>query len=233
MPSSYNVIKQPVLKHSDQISIKMPHKELRDSELLTDSFLEELELYEKAVLDQARAEAQSIRFQARQSGFEEGYNEGLNQAAASLEQKLTEISTQSVELLKSTHSLLTLLEKTHEEHLIQLAFQVASTFVQSHMSAENLKVPLRQMLKELSQSNRIVCNFHPEDYEIMDATIRNFQDLCPESKLVFVENNEIDKNAIHCETEAKIIAFHPGRQIEKLMAEILSLHKASQEAIPI
>ena len=183
----------------------------------------------KRLVDQAFSESEKIRRAGYDSGFQEGLLAGRQQFAAEVAETMNLANRQMGDLMAAASKRLETLTKDYESHLLALAVQVASVFIKSHMTSEQMMAPLREMLHELSEASKINIRMNPEDYEILSASRAYFQEACPESRLMMMEDASLHQGVIHCETDSRIVEFDPGRHIEGLLSEMLSTHHQLQE----
>ena len=198
----------------------------------------DLKLKEAMILERARREAATIRDeavqfreQARLEGFEAGYRDGLDQAMVVRQSALDLAERQMGDLLAAASQRLESLTRDYEGHLLKLSVQVASVFIKSHMTPDQMMVPLKEMLHELSLSAKIMVRMHPEDFKTLSGARDHFQEACPDSRLVMVEDAAISRGIIQCETDSRLVEFDPGKHIEALLAEMLKVHHRQQELI--
>ena len=198
----------------------------------------DLKLKEAMILERARREAAIIRDeavefreQARLEGFEEGYRAGLDQAKVERQSALDLAERQMGDLLAAASQRLESLTRDYEGHLLKLSVQVASVFIKSHMTPDQMMAPLKEMLHELSLSAKIMVRMHPEDFKTLSGARDHFQEACPDSRLVMVEDAAISRGIIQCETDSRLVEFDPGKHIEALLAEMLKVHHRQQELI--
>lgn len=200
------------------------------------SISKDLKFKEVMILERARQEAAKIREdaeqcrdQARLEGFEAGYQSGLDQAAAEKQTALSLAERQMGVLLAAASQRLESLTREYEGHLLKLSVQVASVFIKSHMTPDQMLAPLKEMLHELSLSAKIMVRMHPEDFKTLSSAKDHFQEACPDSRLVLVEDSAISRGVIQCETDSRMVEFDPGKHIEALLAEMLKVHHRQQE----
>lgn len=135
------------------------------------------------------------------------------------------------DLLAAASQRLESLTRDYEGHLLKLSVQVASVFIKSHMTPDQMMAPLKEMLHELSLSAKIMVRMHPEDFKTLSGARDHFQEACPDSRLVMVEDAAISRGIIQCETDSRLVEFDPGKHIEALLAEMLKVHHRQQELI--
>lgn len=198
----------------------------------------ELKLKEAMILERARREASKIRDeavhyrdQARQEGFEEGFQSGFDQAKIERLSAFDLAERQMGDLLSAVSQRLESLTRDYEGHLLKLSVQVASIFIKSHMTPDQMMAPLKEMLHELSLSAKIMVRLHPEDFQMLSGARDHFQEACPDSRLIMMEDAAISRGIIQCETDSRLVEFDPGRHIEALLAEMLKVHHRQQELI--
>lgn len=198
----------------------------------------DLKLKEAMILERARREAAKIRDeavhyrdQARLEGFDEGYKAGLGQAAVEKNAAFDLAERQMGDLLAAASKCLESLTRDYEGHLLKLSVQVASVFIKSHMTPDQMMAPLKEMLHELSLSAKIMVRLHPEDFQMLSGARDHFQEACPDSRLIMVEDATLSRGIIQCETDSRLVEFDPGRHIEALLEEMLKVHHRQQELI--
>jgi len=240
MQSFSNIIKQHQVTRMDWVAVE-PHRtepsvvQSVQSEPPGET-LKDLKLKESMILERARREAAKIQDEAVQAmelarleGFEEGYQSGLNQAAVEKKSALDLAERQMGDLLASASNKLESLTRDYEGHLLKLAVQVASVFIKSHMTPDQMMAPLKEMLHELSLSAKIMVRLSPEDFQTLSGARDYFQDACPDSRLVMIEDASLSPGIIKCETDSRLVEFDPGKHIEALLAEMLKTHHKQQE----
>lgn len=245
MQSYSNIIKQNQVTRMDWVAVETRQtadkKSTAESEAAPASeSTKALKLRETMILERARAEAARIvdeahvnKEQARSEGYEAGYSEGylrgLDQAAIEKNKALDLVDRQMGDLLAAASNKLEALTKDYEGHLLKLSVQVASVFIKSHMTPEQMMGPLKEMLHELSLSAKIIVRMSPQDFQTLSGSRDYFQEVCPDSRLVMVEDASLSSGILQCETDSRRVEFDPGRHIEALLADMLGVYYKQQE----
>lgn len=239
MHSYSNIIKQQrvLVTHMDWIAVD-PHRSepVVEQSAAPVEISKDIKLREAMILERARLEAEKIRDeavqfkeQARLEGFEEGYRAGLDQAAVEKNAALDLAERQMGDLLAAASNRLDSLSRDYEGHLLKLSVQVASVFIKSHMTPDQMMAPLKEMLHELSLSAKIIVRMSPEDFHTLSGSRDYFQEACPDSRLVMIEEAALSRGILQCETDSRMVEFDPGKHIEGLLAEMLKAHHRQQE----
>lgn len=235
MRSSCNVLKNPVMGQSHRLSVRLPENLKITPDASPPADLEMLQAEAQHILTEAEHQSEKIRLQAAQEGFEKGYSEGyrtgLIKASQEIEVMKMTFESQISEWMIQIESLMKQLSTDYEAHLVELAIRVSSIFIKNHSMPEHLKAHIQSMIQELAHAGKIICSLHPEDYEVLSVSHRMFQDLCPDSRLMFVKNFSMTPGTVRCETDAKMIEFDPGRQIEKLLSNVIRQCRLQQETL--
>jgi flagellar assembly protein FliH len=248
MQSYSNIIKQNQVAGMDWVAVetrqarsdKLQSESVTASEMSAPESAKALKLREAMILERARMEARKIideaclsKEQALREGYEagysEGYSKGLDQAATEKKKALDLADRQMGDLLAAAASKLEALTRDYEGHLLKLSVQVASVFIKSHMTPEQMMGPLKEMLHELSLSAKIVVRMSPQDFKTLSGARDYFQEACPDSRLVMVEDATLSSGILQCETDSRRVDFDPGRHIEALLSDMLGVYYRQQE----
>jgi flagellar assembly protein FliH len=152
-------------------------------------------------------EKEEVFFQKQlQQYYEKGYNDGQKAATEKLETEYTDKLIQKfenvTEILSEFDKTVSEYDKTFEKIVINIALMIAEKIVQREiLQGPIIETILKDSLKKVIGSNRILVRLHPGDLEIINQDSGNLFVDDSFSKIKFESDERIERGGCFIETE--------------------------------
>ncbi len=180
------------------------------------------------MIEDARAEVQSIKDEAFKEGFEAGREQGMQQRYREAEPQVRQLE----ETLKQIRDLRQVVRFQAEQELLQLALLISRRVVieELRVNPEVIDNILRSALKEMETHGKIRVALHPEDYEFLERSGMDFSVyLKAEQALSIQPNPDVVPGSVFMESDEEVINFTFQKRFEEL-EEKLSKELAERHA---
>lgn len=168
---------------------------------------------------QARMSAKGITDEAERSGYNIGYNKGLTDGEAKMEEQAKESMNEVAYLIEALNMERMQTCKEEEKEILRLAFEVAKKIMRQQIKVEPDAVPL--MVEDIVKEHETAVKVTLTDYNLtLDAKIdRKVRDrikqLIPNVKLIVVPCDG-EEEIFQIETEEGLIDAAVSGQLERL-----------------
>ena len=173
----------------------------------------------QAVLREAHLEADKVKEQGYQEGFDAGLQAGMEKRF----QESEYLANQMNGVIEQLSNLRQVVRFQAEQELVQLAVLIAKQVVVQELmiNPEMLQNILVKALREIESKGKIQVFLHPEDYEFMKNTGVNLdQYMGEEQTLVLKVNQEAEPGSIFIETDDDVLNFTFQQQFEQIEEEL-------------
>ncbi len=173
----------------------------------------------QAVLREAHLEADKVKEQGYQEGFDAGLQAGMEKRF----QESEYLANQMNGVIEQLSNLRQVVRFQAEQELVQLAVLIAKQVVVQELmiNPEMLQNILVKALREIESKGKIQVFLHPEDYEFMQNTGVNLdQYMGEEQTLVLKVNQEAEPGSIFIETDDDVLNFTFQQQFEQIEEEL-------------
>lgn len=172
---------------------------------------------------EAYDEAQRIKNDAKESGFQEGYQEGMQAASAELDQKTREFETYVAnteqEFERREQELLRTTEHRMVDWLCQLVPQVTGVVVGAHRDA--LLYMVNSAMHDLDNSKHFVIRVSCDDYEMLqDHRDEIYGALNPSIDLEIFEDAKLSAMQCVIETDNGMVDVSLDVQLDNLITAL-------------
>lgn len=179
----------------------------------------------EALLAAARAEQEKIRQQAYQEGWQQGRQEALQAAAADAE----EIRKQARQVLHAAHEASTSLIQESEADLVELALAIAGRIVQTQISVAPATVVeiARAAVREACRSQHFTIFAPPGAVELLHQQVGQLlAEVDPQSKMQIIADPALSEGSCRVETEDVIVDATLDGQLENLRQVLAQAQEA-------
>lgn len=197
---------------------------LQDARAKAQELLEEAEREAQARLEQVQQEVDSIRLQAKEAGFAQGYQEGLEEGR----QKALEKAADLLKLLQSTVEEAVRLRAASlqalEDDFLKLSIFLADKMIRKEVETDVswLKPMVKEALEVLGSVEQVVVLLNPVDYALLQ-NYRQDLELSSRAELVFQQDASITPGGCLIETETGLIDARLERRLGKLAHHLLEV----------
>ena len=169
---------------------------LQDARAKAQELLEEAEREAQARLEQVQQEVDSIRLQAKEAGFAQGYQEGLEEGR----------------------------QKALEDDFLKLSIFLADKVIRKEVETDIswLKPMVKEALEVLGSVEQVVVLLNPVDYALLQ-NYRQDLELSSRAELVFQQDASITPGGCLIETETGLIDARLERRLGKLAHHLLEV----------
>ncbi|HOM98326.1 MAG TPA: FliH/SctL family protein [Acetomicrobium sp.] len=190
-----------------------------------------LELEKKSFFGKVNEEIEKTKVVAKKEGYDDGFKKGLKEGKSEAEKKAKEeVSRQVSDLIRSlencheslSHSMDILL-KQNTMKMIRLWEKVLKSLLykEVELDEEVLERLLEEVLKRLSDKDRIIIYLHPSEVALLQEKIDQFSDLIRGSGHVeFIADDHVDRGSCIVETNLGVYDARWRTQLERLSEEI-------------
>lgn len=200
-----------------------------DVELAHQAALVVEEAYEEAkeIRAKALAEAEDIKAQSRLIGKEEGYQQGLADAAAEIacmkEQLMQEQEQFKAELLAEQDACLEKLEPRFADVLCQLLTRLTGVVVKGHR--EVILYLINNAMRGIENSHSFVISLSEADFEYVNKHKKEIYGyLNPGVKIELFQDSKLTKNQCKIETDSGLVDLSLDVQISQLIKSLMLLN---------
>lgn len=188
------------------------------------NLINEAERARADLLKGAHEEARSIKEAAYQEGLKAGRKEGIRQGLEERRRENADFQDKLAAAWGSLKKRFLELEEEYEEEIVLLAVQTASVFLEETTDPERLTAQIRRVLETLVRERNITVYVHPDHYPaIKEALGREGEEAA--GQLVLAQDPSLAPTDFTCETSESCVRFSPKQKLERLLAELLDLHK--------
>ncbi|MDP6464690.1 MAG: FliH/SctL family protein [SAR324 cluster bacterium] len=180
------------------------------------------------MLEEARAEVQSIRDEA----FKEGYDKGIQEGMEKRYREAAPIIERVEEVLRQLESLRQVVRFQGEQELVQMALLVAKRVVLEEIRSQPdvIETLLKTALKEIESKGKIRVLLHPDDHEFLVQSGLDLDPYLKEEQNLLIKNDpEASPGSIHMESDEEVINFDFKKRFEEV-EELLSNELAERHA---
>ena len=196
---------------------------LQDARAKAQELFEEAEREAQARLEQVQQEVDSIRLQAKEAGFAQGYRK-----VGGGRQKALEKAADLLKLLQSTVEEAVRLRAASlqalEDDFLKLSIFLADKVIRKEVETDIswLKPMVKEALEVLGSVEQVVVLLNPVDYALLQ-NYRQDLELSSRAELVFQQDASITPGGCLIETETGLIDARLERRLGKLAHHLLEV----------
>lgn len=197
------------------------------------SLYEETEIERANIIKEAHEMAEKLKLESRKQGFDKGYKEGYEEGYGKGYRDGIDKTKEEAELIKE--NALSLISQSEEhvtnylaenrERIIQLAADMAESIVHHTIdtSTDNILMLIKPILQSYDKKDNIIISCNSANYEYIDNRRQQLRDICPDSNIVIMKDDNLEENGCVLENEKQIIDLQIRKQIESILEEIREL----------
>ncbi len=234
------------VKREEKTEVEIPEEDEKDVEEQEEKYdIEELErnirksIYEETELERAniinkanemaekiKVEARKLGFdEGRKEGYEEGYKEGYREGIDRTREEAASIKEDALSLISQSEEHVSEYLAENREKIIQLAADMAESIVHHTIdtSTDNILMLIKPILQNYDKKGNIIISCNSANYDYIDKRRQELRDICPDSNIVIMKDDNLGKNDCVLENERQIIDLQIKKQIESILEEIREL----------
>ncbi len=180
---------------------------------------EETSRKRKAVLDAAEAEAEEIREAARLQSASEGYSDGFHKGIEEGRLEAQGLRENALSMIEAAENKANEYFAECEEKILSLAVRIAEKIVHQTIdsSSDNVMLMARPILQEYGKTENVVITCNPENVEMVKKQQVEIEKLCPNARILILEDRSLEKNGLVIENENQITDLQIKKQLERFL----------------
>lgn len=210
----------------EKLSVEITPEE---KELLLQEFNISLEKEREAILAQARdealLEAEAIRIQARETGYQEGFREGVLKGEKKAHQDMEDLRQQGIQILKDAEKQAEEFLERQNENLIRLAGQMAESIVNHEIltQEETFMEMIREILHEYKKGGMLIISCTRRHVRTLKENVFALKKVNGDIDYMIVENPLLKETQITLEFDHQMIDLDVAGQINAMVLDLLEL----------
>lgn len=250
MESSYKIIKSNYISRSDDkffidTNVEEIEEEKDDIELYRDYIEEtigdeeklkllndidqykrrvisEIESERKNILEIATIEAQKEAIDIREAARKEGYHQGYTRAMEDAKREASKIKERALDLLRETKEYRDNYLRENEKNIYNLAKTMSENIIDYliDIDDENILLIIRPILVEYLKEEDIIITSDAKGKSLLQKNRSKMEELCPNTRFIFLEDKSIDKYGFVIESEEQIVDLQIKVQLQNMLEEI-------------
>ncbi|MBP1744183.1 MAG: flagellar assembly protein FliH [Firmicutes bacterium] len=181
--------------------------------------MEETARKRKALLEKASEEAEAVKEAARLEGAREGYSEGFRKGFEEGRMEAEGMRENAVRMAADAENIAREYFEECEERILSLSVRIAEKIVHQAIDSnpENIMLLARPILQEYGKTENVVITCNPENSEKARKQLGEMEKLCPNARILILEDRCLEKNGLIIENENQITDLQIGKQLEKFL----------------
>ncbi len=181
--------------------------------------LEDARREAKAILDQARHEAEQLKAETLAAARKQGYEEGQQRSLKELQRKTAELEQLKLQQQEEYQALLSELEPKTAELIAELITRITGILLEEHKDV--ILYLVERAFLELDKASSYTIRVSKEDYELLAGKKDYLAGLMErEISLSIQEDSNLKKNQCLIETELKVIDCSLDVQLTNLISDL-------------
>jgi flagellar assembly protein FliH len=236
--ADFNELKKDYVALKDKyLSIKEKYEKLRED---FDKLKGSLEIEKKNFLEKANREIEATKERAKKEAYEAGFKQGLEEGKEEALRVAKEEAAQEIaglvgvleDCCESLSCSMDALLKQNSMKMIRLWEKVLKRLLyrEVKLDSEVLERLLEQVLKRMSDKEKVIIYLHPSEVAYLQEKIDQFGDMLRGAKhLEFIADDHVDRGSCMVETNLGIYDARWRTQLERLSEEIDRLLMEGQQ----
>ena len=229
--------------HLADEDIKDPEDELNEirSQIRKD-LIEEIQAEKDSIINKAVKEAEEIALRARDTGYKEGFNQGLEkgmkqginqgnkkglengylQGVIDAQDEANQIKKNAMDMLDKAGDEVEKYMAENQKRIIDLAVQMAESIVHSTIdsSSENLLQLIKPIIQQFRKVDAVIITCNPHSYDYLKKSLYQLEKKYEDIKFVLFEDESLEENGCLIENENQIIDLQIGKQLKNIVEKI-------------
>lgn len=226
MPSMPSVLdeEEPAVEETVSHDVEVALREKIQRELL-----DEIEGQKQFILQNAYEEAEKIKGEASQRGFDEGYQAGFSRGYEDgMEKAHSEgqaIRNSAINLLKQAEEEVKKYGHDNKNAIIGLAADMAEAIVHTTIdaSSQNILLLIKPILEQYGKKESIIIRCHPHNIDHLRMNLYQLENMCPNGRFIILEDSNLEENGVVIEDEGQIVDLQIKKQIQSMIHDITNM----------
>ncbi|OLS03773.1 FliH/SctL family protein [Tissierella creatinophila] len=197
-------------------------KLLNDIDQYKKRVISEIESERKNILEIARIQAQKQAIEIREAAKEQGYDEGYARAIEDAKEEASIIKEKALDLIRETKEYRDNYLRENEKNIYNLAKTMSENIIDHiiDIEDENILLLIRPVLVEYLKEEDIIITSDARGKALLQKNRSKMEELCPNTRFIFLEDKSIDKNGFVIESEEQIVDLQIKVQLQNMLKEI-------------
>nr|WP_306432277.1 FliH/SctL family protein [Wansuia hejianensis] len=186
----------------------------------------EIQREKQKILTQAMEEANTIREQAQnlgyEAGFKEGTEKGYEKAIRDAQEEAEEIKNKAKELIVQSEEYIEEYLEENRKNIIQLAATMAESIVHETIdtSSEKLLLLIKPILQQFNKGKNIIITCDPENEDYLKSRLEELKSINNDVNFVVLKDSSLEKNGCIIENEQQVLDLQISKQIHNILKDI-------------
>lgn len=185
------------------------------------SNLSDIRKEEELILESARKQAENIKNEGYEEGFEQGsalgYEAGFNKAMEDVQAEKEGATELLMQAEKKRKEMLSNIEDDVIEMVMSIAEKVTRISIEDNY--EKILPMIKHALNDMVTRERIVLRSNSQNIEIFKNNEKELKKICPSAIFTFLEDNKLDETKCVIDSEIETIDLDIEVQIENILKE--------------
>lgn len=209
-------------------------EEFKSIKLQVDKMRKEAEKQAKSIIEQANKQAQIIKSQVQERGYQEGFQKGQEKGYQEGYEKALQdaksIKEEARQLLMNAHKESRQYIENTQEEIIELAVTMAKRILyrQIDTKEESIIEMVKNALHEAEERKQIVIRCCSSSISVLQNHLDEFKKICPNAHFTFLEDNALEKYGCVIETEEQVMNLEIDQQLENIKTALLEMREKNE-----
>lgn len=206
------------------VDLEKIRQEIKDE--IWKSQIAEIQREKQKILTQAMEEANTIREQAQnlgyEAGFKEGTEKGYEKAIRDAQEEAEEIKNKAKELIVQSEEYIEEYLEENRKNIIQLAATMAESIVHETIdtSSEKLLLLIKPILQQFNKGKNIIITCDPENEDYLKSRLEELKSINNDVNFVVLKDSSLEKNGCIIENEQQVLDLQISKQIHNILKDI-------------
>ncbi|MBC8590302.1 FliH/SctL family protein [Wansuia hejianensis] len=206
------------------VDLEKIRQEIKDE--IWKSQMGEIQREKQKILTQAMEEANTIREQAQnlgyEAGFKEGTEKGYEKAIRDAQEEAEEIKNKAKELIVQSEEYIEEYLEENRKNIIQLAATMAESIVHETIdtSSEKLLLLIKPILQQFNKGKNIIITCDPENEDYLKSRLEELKSINNDVNFVVLKDSSLEKNGCIIENEQQVLDLQISKQIHNILKDI-------------
>lgn len=204
--------------------------------------LEEIQEQKDSIINKAMVEAEEIRLRARETGYKEGFSQGLEdglkqgieegnkkgleegyiKGLRDAQDEANQIKKNALDILEKAGDEVEIYITENQERIVALAAQMAESIVHSTIdsSSDNILQLIKPVIQHFRKVEAVIITCNPNNYDYLKMSLYQMEKKYEDIKFVLLEDESLEKNGCLIENENQIIDLQIGEQLKNIVEKM-------------
>jgi flagellar assembly protein FliH len=178
----------------------------------------------KAIIDAAATEAEELKQTAMEQGAREGYEEGFRKGFEEGRLEAEGLRENAVRMIAEAEREAGEYFEECEEKILGLAVRIAEKIVHQTIdsNSEGVMLLARPILHEYGKTENLIITCSTERVEDVRSQSAEIEKLCPNARIIILEDRSLEKNGLVIENENQITDLQVKKQLQRFLEQASS-----------